>query len=117
MFRSRLRPLLLGLVTAAAVLGTTQASATVTGTPASTAGGNKAPNYWSCTVPSGYTYVSVTVTNSCSTIGTRPYYDVVKPRTGLWACTVPQGFTYTEARSTLSCSTIGTGYIYLLQAV
>ncbi|KAA0942574.1 hypothetical protein [Streptomyces apricus] len=73
--------------------------------------------YLSCTVPSGYTYTSVTNTTTCSTSGFAPLYDVVQPRTGLWACTVPRGFTYTATSSTIVCSTSGLSTSYLLRAI
>lgn len=60
-----------------------------------------------CSVPSGYTYVSVSYgLNSCSVNGQFAYvYDIRMPSDRLTACTVPTGFTYESVYYGLtSCS-------------
>ncbi|MEV5597184.1 hypothetical protein [Streptomyces sp. NPDC052496] len=111
MVRPKLRPLLLGLGTAAVMLGTTPAAATAAEAPAPKGASDAA--YYSCTVPRGYTYNHVSRTTTCST---GVLYHVVKPKTGLWACTVPAGFTWTQTSTTIVCTTSGFGTLYLLRA-
>ncbi|WP_050514763.1 hypothetical protein [Streptomyces rimosus] len=112
MLRSKPRSLLIGLAAAAAMLGTTQATATASEAPASK---DASAAYWSCTVPRGYTYNHVMNTTTCSTSGISLLYHVMKPKTGLWACTVPRGFTYTASHPTTACSTRELSTLYLLR--
>ncbi|MFE5325550.1 hypothetical protein ACFRCG_03940 [Embleya sp. NPDC056575] len=105
MSRSKLRSVLLGLGTAAAMLATTQATAVATETSAPTTV-SPATSY-SCTVPPGYTYTAATLVTFCGGTALSPYYTIELPSTGLWACLVPPGFTYTQTTKVTWCDPHG----------
>ncbi|MEN3585569.1 MULTISPECIES: hypothetical protein [unclassified Streptomyces] len=127
MSRKAIRSLLLGAGTAAAVLtGALAPAANAAPAPdpavpdrvaAVSTEDASAAGFWSCTVPSGYTYTNTQQTLSCSSSGFRTMYYVEEPRTGLWACTVPSGFTYTNTQQTLRCSSSGFRTLYYLRQV
>ncbi|WP_030842837.1 hypothetical protein [Streptomyces sp. NRRL F-4474] len=109
MIRSKLRTLLLGGGSAAVMLATALVPATASASPAPEArdAAGAAAGFWSCTVPSGYTYSATQNTLNCGGSGFRTYYFVQPPADNLWACTVSDGFTYSSTQNTLDCSTGG----------
>ncbi|SCE87225.1 hypothetical protein GA0070618_1544 [Micromonospora echinospora] len=56
---------------------------------------------WSCSVPSGYTWDWVQVSNSCGSL--RYQYRLRTPVNGLWACSIPMGWAYDAIQPTNLC--------------
>jgi len=99
------------------VVGLAAAPAAAHGADQSTEPATQVNAFWSCSVPSGYTYTAVRrQLNVCNPGGFANSYYVVAPSNGIWACTVPSGYTYTAARRQLNvCNPSGFANSYYLR--
>ncbi len=56
---------------------------------------------WSCSVPSGYTWDWVQVSNTCGSL--RYQYRLRTPVNGRWVCSIPWGWSYDAVQPTNMC--------------